>query len=95
MLIKLKSIVTAYFRPSKLGHLHEYKKVKTVAVLRCDNCRELFERDKSKMSPGRLGNNHFHVCGNCDAKRFAQRKGVERRTIWDRPASSTDDISKL
>jgi hypothetical protein len=95
MLIKLTSIVTSYFRKSKLGVLHEYKKSKTVVILRCDCCGCVFERPREKMSPKRLSNNYFHVCGKCDVKRFAQHKGVERRTIWDRPASSTDDISKI
>jgi predicted metal-binding protein len=95
MLITLKSITMSYTRSSKLGHVHKYKKTKIIAVLRCDNCGGIFERAKEKMSPARLNNNYFHVCGECDAKRFAQRKGAERRTIWDRPASSTDDISKL
>lgn len=95
MLIKLTSVLTSYFRKSKLGHLHEYKKTKTVAVLRCDNCGTIFERFKARIAPQRLSNNYFHVCDNCDAKRFAQRKGAERRTIWNRPASSSDDISKL
>ena len=95
MLIKLKSIITSYFRKSKLGNLHEYKKAKTVAVLRCDSCGEIFERLREKMSPKRLSNNYFHVCSKCDVKRFAQHKGAERRTIWDRPVSSSDDISKL
>ena len=95
MLIELRKLLTTYSRLSKLGHTHEYKKTQTVAVLRCDNCGEIFERPKSKMEPKRLSNTYFHVCENCDPKRFAQRKGVERRFIWDRPASSTDDISKL
>ena len=47
------------------------------------------------MSPKRLNNKFFHVCDTCDPKRFAQKKGAERRTIWDRPASSTDDIGKI
>jgi hypothetical protein len=95
MLIKLRKITSTYTRPSKLGCVHEYKKIRTVAVLRCDNCGEIFERDKALMSPQRLSNNYFHVCPNCDVKKFAQRKGAERRTIWNRPASSSDDISKI
>jgi uncharacterized C2H2 Zn-finger protein len=95
MLITIKNILTCFSRQSKLGNVHEYKRVKTIAILRCDNCGEVFERAKEQMSPNRLSNNYFHVCNKCDQKRFAQRKGVERRTIWDRPASSNDDISKL
>ena len=95
MLITLRKILSTHIRPSKLGCLHEYKKTRTVAVLRCDNCGEIFERAKALMSPQRLSNNYFHVCSECDPKKFAQRKGAERRTIWNRPASSSDDISRL
>jgi hypothetical protein len=86
---------TIYVRTSKLGNEHPFTRIKRVIVFRCDNCSEIFRRDRSNMSPKRLSNNYFHCCGNCDAKRFAQHKGVDRRTIWDRPASSLDDISKL
>jgi hypothetical protein len=55
----------------------------------------VFKRDKGAMSPKRLSNNYFHVCTNCDSKRFAQRKGVERKHVWDMPASSLKDISQL
>jgi hypothetical protein len=47
------------------------------------------------MDPNRLNNNVFHVCNNCDPKRFAQKKGAERKIIWDKSVNSTDDISKL
>jgi hypothetical protein len=84
-----------YCRVSKLGNTHSYIREKTVAVFRCDNCGEIFRRDRAKMSPKRLSNNYFHVCPNCNAKRFAQRKGVEKKHIWDMPASSLNDVSKL
>jgi len=35
------------------------------------------------------------VCGNCDAKKFAQSKGVEARRVWDMPVSSLKPISQL
>lgn len=47
------------------------------------------------MDPKRLNNNYFHVCENCDAKRFAQKKGVERKQVWNLHASSNIPISKL
>ena len=47
------------------------------------------------MNPTRISNNFFHVCDSCDSKSFAQRKGVERKQIWDLPASSDLDISKI
>jgi transcription elongation factor Elf1 len=95
MLIKLIKLPTVHSRLSKLGVSHDYKRLKTIAVLRCDNCGELFERPMAMLSPKRRSNKYFHVCDKCDVKRFAQRKGAERRTIWDRPVSSSDDISKL
>lgn len=84
-----------YYRDSKLGKSHSYVREKTMAVFRCDNCGEIFKRPRAKMSPKRLNNNYFHCCANCNSKRFAQRKGVEQKKVWDLPASSDLDISKL
>ena len=95
MYLKEEYVTTTYIRKSKLGHEHEHKRTRTVVIFRCDNCKELFKRDKGKMSPQRLSNNYFHCCGHCDSQTFAQKKGAERRTIWDKPASSLDDISQL
>ena len=95
MFIELREITTVYHRPSKLGQDHVHERTKIIVVLRCDNCGEVFERDRSKMEPKRISNSYFHCCNECDSKRFAQRKGIERRSIWDRPASSSDDISRL
>jgi len=95
MLLEIRKTLTKYVRCSKLGKSHEYSKIKTVLILRCDNCNSVFERPISKIQPKRRNNSYFHVCADCDVKRFAQRKGVERRFIWDRRADSTDDISKI
>ena len=83
-----------YTRHSKLGEEHTYFRNKICAVLRCDNCDDIFRRDLKHISRDRLSNNYFHVCSNCDAKRFAQKKGVERKKIWDLPASSTLPIGR-
>lgn len=88
-------VITQHTRISKLGAQHVYQRKKTLILFRCDSCKELFKREKGKMSPKRLSNNYFHCCTACDSKRFAQRKGAERRTIWDRPASSLDNIGDL
>jgi hypothetical protein len=85
---------TTYTRISKCGKEHEYVRAKTLAVLRCDECDEIFRRELKKISPKRLSNNYFHVCENCDVKRFAQRKGVERKKIWDMPASVELPVGK-
>jgi len=84
-----------YVRKSKAGLEHSYYRNSIELVLRCDCCNEIFTRPRGKMDPNRINNNVFHVCGNCDAKRFAQRKGQERKAVWDLPASSNLDISKL
>ena len=95
MFITTEIETTIHNRTSKLGVEHQYNRTRTLAVFRCDNCGEGFRRLKGSMDPKRLNNNYFHCCDNCDTKRFAQRKGVERRTIWDMPVSSTKDISRL
>jgi len=95
MFIRQEIKKTLYERKSKLGKKHSYFRTISILVLRCDCCNTVFERLRAKMDPKRINNNVFHVCGNCDAKRFAQRKGKERKAIWDLPASSDLDISKL
>lgn len=84
-----------YARSSKLGLVHTYTRERTYVVFLCDCCGERFTRLKGSVDPKRLNNNYFHCCSRCDAKRFAQRKGAERRTIWDMPVNSDLDISKL
>jgi DNA-directed RNA polymerase subunit RPC12/RpoP len=84
-----------YYRTSKLGSSHSYERTVTYVMFVCDNCGEPFTRPRGSMSPKRLNNNYFHCCTRCDSKRFAQKKGVERRLIWDMPASSTLQISRL
>lgn len=94
MFLKIERRNTEYTRKSKLGNDHVYYRNKTVALFRCDNCDNSFERDIRKMDRKRLSNNYFHVCGNCDAKKFAQRKGIEQKKIWDLPASTTLPVGK-
>lgn len=84
-----------YTRKSKSGKVHTYSRVKTYIKFRCDNCDSEFKRERGKMDPKRLNNNHFHVCTNCDAKRFAQKKGVEKKQVWNLSASSDIPIGKL
>jgi len=93
----LKTIITenSYSRTSKCGQSHTYSRKKTLVVLRCDNCDEVFNRDLKHVDRKRLSNNYFHCCSNCDAKRFAQRKGVERKQNWDMPASSELPVGKF
>ena len=82
-------------RKSKTGMEHTYKREQTYCVFRCDNCDTEFTRARGSMDPKRLSNNYFHVCKNCDSKKFAQKKGVERKQVWNMSASSSTPISKL
>jgi len=95
MFIRIDQEKTKHTRTSKLGHEHVYERTRSIVVLRCDNCGETFTRSKGSMDATRLNNNVFHCCSNCDPKRFAQKKGAERKIIWDKTVSSLDDISKL
>jgi Zn finger protein HypA/HybF involved in hydrogenase expression len=95
MFLKKETQESQYVRRSKTGLEHSYTRIKTIAVLRCDNCDSEFTRDLKKMDHKRLSNNYFHVCSNCDSKRFAQRKGVEQKKIWDMPASTTLPVGKF
>lgn len=95
MFLKLKTQENQYFRISKLGVEHSYQRKRTLAVLRCDNCDIEFTRELKHIDKKRLSNNYFHCCSNCDAKRFAQRKGVEQKKIWDMPASVDLPVSKF
>jgi hypothetical protein len=47
------------------------------------------------MDHKRLSNIYFHVCSNCNAKQFAQRKGVEKRKFWDLSVDNDIDITRL
>jgi DNA-directed RNA polymerase subunit RPC12/RpoP len=84
-----------HIRKSKNGSEHEYTRETTIVELRCDNCRATFERPKSKIDPKRLSNNYFHVCDGCDSKRFAQKRGTEKRTQWELRASSSLPVGRL
>lgn len=95
MYLKEYNIVRRYERLSKCGKPHEYWRSSSICMFRCDNCNKEFERPRGKMDPKRLNNNYFHVCGDCDAKTFAQKRGVDRKKIWDMPVDSGLDISKI
>lgn len=84
-----------YTRTSKLGKEHAYERKVSIIRFRCDNCGEIFTRPRGRMDPKRLSNNYFHVCPSCDAKKFAQKKRIQKTQIWDMKASSLEDISKL
>lgn len=89
------AVTETHLRKSKLGKTHKYQRSKTMVKLRCDACDTEFQRPRRSMDTKRLNNNVFHVCSNCDAKRFAQKRGVERRKIWNMSASSSLPVGKL
>ena len=95
MYIKQFQQQTRHKRTSKCGKMHEYTRQRTYVQLRCDSCDIEFVRPRGSMDPARLNNNYFHVCKDCDAKRFAQKKGIEKKQIWNISASSNLPISKL
>jgi hypothetical protein len=94
MFLELRRKKMVYFRTSKTGLVHEYYRFRSIAVFRCDNCDSLFERDLKQIHSQRLSNNYFHVCSNCDAKRFGQKRAVEKKKMWDMPASMDLPIGK-
>ena len=95
MYVGTEFIKTAHYRKSKKGVIHAYLRKKTMVIFRCDACQEVFSRERGKMNPKRLNNNFYHVCSNCDAKKFAQSKGVEARKVWDMPVSSLKTLGQL
>lgn len=95
MILGYETIKTKHTRKSKLGNFHDYYRSKTIIKLRCDSCMKEFQRNKGAMDPNRLSNNYYHVCNTCDNKRFAQKKGTEKRNIWNMPVSSLTRISRL
>jgi hypothetical protein len=95
MVLGTEYVTTEHTRESKLGKTHTYIRKKTVIVFRCDSCQAVFKRARGTMSPKRLNNNYYHVCSNCDVKKFAQEKGVESRKIWDMPVSSLKTLGQL
>ena len=95
MYIESKKICVKYTRYSKLNIPHIYTRTQTVFVFQCDSCELMFERSNSKMDSKRINNQYYHVCGNCDAKRFAQRKGVEKRKLWDISVDTDISIDRL
>ena len=95
MFLTQTQVTTTHTRQSKHGQTHTYSRKKTILVFRCDNCRTEFTRDKGSMDPKRVNNNFYHVCSSCDVKKFAQRKGLESKHIWDMPVSSLKTLGQL
>ena len=92
MYIESRKIVREYQRVSKQGLEHVYSRISTVLVFSCDNCGARFERARGQIDPRRVNNDCYHVCSDCDQKKFAQAQGVERRRIWNTPVNSNIKI---
>jgi hypothetical protein len=95
MFIETKKISVQYSRKSSLGVEHAYSRTKTLAVLKCNSCLSIFERDLGKMDHRRANGEYQHVCSNCNPKQFAQTRGVENRRLWNLPVDSDIKINKL
>ena len=89
MYLRTEKEVRYYLRKSKKGKSHPFKRFRSYAIFECDSCHDEFKREKGKVDPKRLDNSYNHVCPDCDPKRFAQKKGVERRKALD------TDVSKM
>lgn len=92
MFIETKKITAQYIRNSKSGIKHSYSRTKTLAIFQCDSCYTEFSRELGKIDHRRLNNEYFHVCPTCNQKQFAQKQGVERRTLWNLPVDSDRKI---
>lgn len=84
-----------FTRKSKNGTEHSYSRKQRIVNLKCDSCGLHFFRPRGSMDPKRLSNNYFHVCDNCNAKQFAQKKSVENGNKWKLNASSQLPIGRL
>jgi len=95
MFLETKKISVQYSRKSSLGVEHTYSRTKTLAVLKCNSCSSIFERDLGKMDHRRISEEYQHVCSKCNPKQFAQARGVENRRLWNLPVDSDLKINKL
>jgi hypothetical protein len=95
MFLETKKISVQYSRKSSLGVEHAYSRTRTVAVLKCNSCLSIFERNLGKMAHRRVHEEYQHVCSNCNPKQFAQSCGVENRKLWNLPVDSDLKINKL
>ena len=80
--------------PKKASIIHTVEEKQYVDLF-VINVKKNFLRDKGSIDPKRLSNHYHHVCPTCDPKRFAQKKGVEKRKKLDLPADGLVTIDKL
>jgi transcription elongation factor Elf1 len=65
---EIKIIESTFTKPSSKGKPFIYKRKKQIAVLKCDNCESIFDREIHEISPKRRNNDYKHFCNGCDAK---------------------------
>jgi hypothetical protein len=95
MLIKTVTLNQVFTRSSKLGLKHQFQRSKTVLILVCDSCDKEFQRDLSKMQRLRLHDDYNHVCSDCDQKKFAQKRSVQKRKQWSLSADSDRVLNSI
>lgn len=76
---EIKIIEGVFVKPSSNGNPFTYKRKKQVAVLKCDNCDVIFDRDIHEISPKRRSNNYKHFCKKCDSKSLGGKIAGELR----------------
>ena len=92
MFIETLKTMRLYKRESKLGLMHTFHRKNVIYVFKCDSCKDIFMRPKSKIDPQRASNDYKHVCNTCDSKKFAQQVGVKMRKVYQLDASSTKSL---
>lgn len=95
MYINETVIEKKFTRKSKNGTIHSYSRKQRIVNLKCDNCGKNFSRPRGSMDPKRLSNNYFHVCETCNAKRFAQKRSIEKNNKWKLTAGSHLPVGRL
>lgn len=95
MFLSIEKQKQQYTRPSKNGNTHSYTRISSQINLKCDSCQTEFSRPLGKMNKKRLNNEYYHVCSHCDAKRFAQSKGANKRKLWNTSVDSDLNIGDV
>ena len=76
---KIKIVEQIFSKKSSVGKSFEYKRKKQVAILKCDNCHNIFERDIHNLSKSRRNNDYKHFCNECDYRALAGKMAGEIR----------------
>ena len=95
MLVEIYQIRTEYSRLSKTGKLHTYFRNRSIAVLKCDCCKNNFERPVGQIDYRRLSLDHSHVCPTCNQKKFAQKRSIVSKRFWNTTVDLDIDIDTI